>query len=233
MKIKKAMILCAGLGTRMESLTTKIPKPLLRIGNSSLLEKAINFLINYEIEELVINTHYLAAQIENFVMSKKYNIKIILSNERKELLDTGGGILFGTKDFKKDPFIVLNPDTLWSSKYVNELRLLEKMYFDTKKTSLLLVDKNMSHDKSFTGDFQLNEKNYVSRDEKNKYIYTGLQILDRSIFINQKKEKFSMNEIWNNLIISKNLVGLKSNQKFYHLNTKTVYNELIKLKLTD
>jgi Nucleoside-diphosphate-sugar pyrophosphorylase involved in lipopolysaccharide biosynthesis/translation initiation factor 2B, gamma/epsilon subunits (eIF-2Bgamma/eIF-2Bepsilon) len=128
MKIKHGMILAAGLGKRMNPITLKTPKPLIKIGNKNLLERAIDLLIHHGVEEIAINIHYLADQVKDFINKKKYNIKIIISDEQNELLDTGGGVLQATKSFK-EPFIVINPDTLWSKNYFNELKDLEDLYF--------------------------------------------------------------------------------------------------------
>ena len=97
---------------------------------------------------------------------------------------------------------------------------------------MLLVNKNLSFNNSFRGDFNLN-KNLVSRDESNELIFTGLQILDQSVFEFRKDKKFSMNIIWDNLIKNKILFGIESKQKFYHLNTKKMYDKISKLKTID
>jgi len=233
MKIKKAMILAAGLGTRMQPLTLKTPKPLIKIGKHNLLERSINLLIEHGIKELVINVHHLAEQIENFIKNKGLKIKIIISDERNELLDTGGGIFKGTESFNDDPFIVINPDTVWSNKYKDELNLLEKLYSESKKICLLLVDKSFSFDSSFKGDFNVYDNNGISRNNKNQFIFTGMQILNRKIFKETKKKIFSMNEIWDDLISKKNILALKSNQKFYHLNSKNIYEKLLNKKIID
>ena len=231
MKITHGMILAAGLGKRMHPITLKIPKPLIQINNKNLLERAIELLIKHGIKEIVINVHHLADQIKNFINKKRYKIKIIFSDEQNALLDTGGGIFQATKSFK-EPFVVINPDTLWNKNYSSELRDLEKIYFKQKKSCLLLVNKNLSFNNSFRGDFNLN-KNLVSRDESNELIFTGLQILDQSVFEFRKDKKFSMNIIWDNLIKNKILFGIESKQKFYHLNTKKMYDKISKLKTID
>jgi len=232
MKIKYGMILAAGLGKRMQPITYKIPKSLIKIGKKNLLERAIELLIGHGIEEIVINVHYLADQIKNFIILKKYKVKITISDEQGMLLDTGGGILKGTRSFKESPFFVINPDTLWNKKYSNEVKDLETLYFEEKKPCLLLVNKNLSFDSGFKGDFNLNE-NIVRRDSSNEYIFTGLQILDQSVFSSSKNEIFSMNETWDHLIKNKFLFGMKSNQKFYHLNTKEMHDKILNLNITD
>ena len=85
------------------------------------------------------------------------------------MLDTGGGILNATRSFVK-PFVAVNPDTLWSEAYSNELKNLEDLYFKKKKPCLLLVNKNLSFDSSFKGDFNLNDE-VISRDISNKFIF--------------------------------------------------------------
>ena len=147
------------------------------------------------------------------------------------LLDTGGGILNATRSFVK-PFVAVNPDTLWSEAYSNELKNLEDLYFKKKKPCLLLVNKNLSFDSSFKGDFNLNDE-VISRDISNKFIFTGLQVLDRSVFGSIKDKVFSMNKIWDYLIENNSLIGKESKQKFYHLNTKDMYDKISNLKIID
>ena len=232
MNVKHAMILAAGLGSRMKPLTLKVPKPLIKIGSKNLLERSINLLENYGVEQIIINVHYLADQVEGFISNVKSKVKIIISDEKDLLLDTGGGVKKGTKIFGKNPFFVLNPDTLWLTDYQGEMKSLEKVYFESKKPCLLLVNKRLSFDTSFKGDFNL-KKNIVSRDIKNDFIFTGLQLLDRSYLDMIEKKVFSMNEVWNNLINNNKLFGLESSQKFYHLNTEEMYNKISSLNFID
>ena len=231
MKIKYGMILAAGLGKRMQPITLKTPKPLIQIGNKNLLDRAIDLLVSHSVNEIVINVHHLADQIKDFISKKKYEAKITIFHEQETLLDTGGGILNATKSFK-EPFVVVNPDTLWSNAYSIEFKDLEDLYFKHKKASLLLVNKNLSFDSSFNGDFNLHESK-VSRNNSNEYIFTGLQILDHSVFSSSKNKIFSMNDIWNNLIENNSLIGIESNQKFYHLNTKETYDKILNLNIID
>ena len=100
---------------------------------------------------------------------------------------------------------------------MHELKDLENLYFKKKKPCLLLVNKNLSFDNSFKGDFNLRD-GVISRDNSNEFIFTGLQILDESVFSSIKDKIFSMNKIWNYLIEENSLVGNESKQKFYHLN---------------
>jgi MurNAc alpha-1-phosphate uridylyltransferase len=231
MKIKQGMILAAGLGKRMKPITLRTPKPLIQIGNKNLLDRAIELLINHGVNEIAINVHHLADQIKDFINKKKFKAKIIFFHEQDTLLDTGGGILNATQYFK-EPFVVVNPDTLWSKAYSGELRDLEDIYFKHKKACLLLVNKSLSFDNSFKGDFNLQDGK-VSRDNSNEFIFTGLQILNHSVFSSKKNKIFSMNNIWNDLIENNSLIGIGSNQKFYHLNTKEMYDKILSLNITE
>ena len=232
MNIKYGMILAAGLGKRMQPLTLKTPKPLLEINNYTLLERTINLLISHGVQEISINVHYLPDQIKSFINRKKFKVKITISNEENLLLDTGGGVLKGTQNFGDNPFFVINPDTVWSKHYLSELKSLEVIYLKNNKPTLLLVNKKLSIDPSFKGDFNLNNEK-ISKDSENQFIFTGLQIINRSFFSNEKSEVFSLNKVWNKLIKDKNLLGLESNQKFYHLNTSDMYRKIQSLNIID
>jgi len=232
MTIRKAMILGAGFGKRMLPLTEKIPKPLIKVGPKNLLERSIELLIKIGIDEIIINTHHLSKEIDNFLENKNYQISINTIKE-EVLLDTGGGVLNATKKFKNDPFFVLNPDTIWNKNYYEELKILENSYLKDNKPILLLVDKINSHDKSFKGDFNFTENSCITRETSNQYIFTGAQIINRTIFESINKKVFSMNLAWDQMVKKKKLLGQKSSQTFFHVNNFKVYEQLNKLKFID
>ena len=228
MKIKKAIILAAGFGKRMRPITKKIPKVLVKINGVTLLENSIKFLYSLGIKNITINVHYLHKEIVNFLKRKRFSSKIKIVVEKRKILDTGGGILNASKKFKKEIFLVLNPDTIWRKVYKNEFKKLEKVYLKEKKPTLLLVSKSKSHDRSFRGDFNLNSKNQILREKKNNFIFIGAQIINRSIFKNRKTKSFSMNKVWDDLIKKNQLLGVKSKQRFFHINNYKTYKKLTK-----
>ena len=228
MQIKRAIILSAGYGKRLNPLTLLKPKPLLEINKKTLLENTIYLLEKFGIEEIVINTHYFSDQINTFVDNKKFSSKIFLIEEHEKILDTGGGVLNAAKKFNNEPFFVLNPDTIWSQSYLDDFKVMEEQYFNNDyKGVLLVVDKTKSFDKTMKGDFNLKENILDRNVNEKKYIYTGSQILNNSVFKNKKIEPFSMNLIWDLLIKNKELLGVKSKQKFLHVANLKIYNQLI------
>ena len=232
MKVKKAIILGAGFGKRMRPITKKLPKPLVKINGVTLLENSIKFLSSLGIKDIVINAHHLHKEMTDFVKRKKLPAKISVVVEKRKILDTGGGILNASRKFKKQIFFVLNPDTLWRKGYKKEFRKLEKVYIKNKKPTILIVSKNKSFDRSFKGDFNLNFKSEVLRQKNNKFIYTGAQIMNRSVFKKIKIKPFSINKVWDELIKNKELMGVISRQKFFHINSYKIYKKLNK-KLID
>ena len=217
MKVKKAIILGAGFGKRMRPITKRIPKPLVQINGVTLLENSIKFLNSLGVKHIMVNAHHLHKEIVNFVKRKRFSSKVNVVVEKRKILDTGGGILNASKKFKKQIFFVLNPDTLWRRGYKNEFRKLEKVYLKNKKPTILLVPKSKSYDRSFKGDFNLNSKNEILRQKNNKFIFTGAQIINRSVFKKRKIKPFSMNKVWDDLIKNKELIGVASRQKFFYL----------------
>jgi len=228
MRITKAIILGAGFGKRMLPITKKIPKPLIKINGVTLLENSIKFLSSIGVKHIVINSHHLYKEIVSFIRRKKFPSRVHVVVEKRKILDTGGGILNASKKFKNQTFFVLNPDTIWRKGYKNEFRKLEKVYLKNKKPTMLLVSKNKSYDRSFKGDFNLNSKNEILRQKNNKFIFTGAQIISRSVFKKRKIKPFSMNKVWDDLIKNKELFGVTSRQKFFHINSYKVYKKLNK-----
>ena len=231
--IKKAMILAAGFGKRISPLTLKHPKPLLKIGNETLLSNTLKFLQLFEIKEVVVNVHYLREQIIDYINKNKFDFIINIVEEKNKILDTGGGVLNAIQYFSKEPFLIINPDTIWNSNYLNELKLMEKLFFESKKNkcSMLVVDKKRSFDQSLEGDFNL-KKSLINRQQGDdlKYIYTGLQIIQPEIFSDMDTKIFSINKIWDKLIESKELYGVESNTDFLHVGTFNIYKSLLEKK---
>ena len=228
MKINTALILGAGYGKRLNPITLKIPKPLIEINEITLLENSINFLKKLKIKNIKINTFYLKDQIQNFILNYNSNLNIEVINDGNIILDTGGGILNLINRSDENDFIVLNPDTLWGDNYLETTLNMTKYYFENKvKNLLMLVNKENSFDKRMKGDFSLSDERLL-RNKENKFIYTGLQIINKNLFKNEKVVPFSINKIWDYAIKNKTLHGFESKEHFIHLTDLEIYNKLIK-----
>ena len=226
MKIKSALILCAGYGKRLQPITNDIPKPLLNIKNINLLENTLRFVQSIGINKIKINTFYLGEKIQNFIKSKNYPLNIDVVSDGEKILDTGGGIFNLIKQSDDEDFLILNPDTLWNSNYINIFNEMEKYYFKNNvKNLLMVVNKDKSFDTRFKGDFSLN-KNKLTKEIENDFIYTGCQIINKKVFQNINNNIFSISEIWNDLIDKKELYGYESFNEFIHLTDIEIFKKL-------
>ena len=227
MEIKTALILCAGYGKRLNPITLNKPKPLIEINKTSLLQNTLNLINSLGIKNILINSFYLSEQIEKYVHNLNLNLTVI--KDGNKILDTGGGILNLIERSNQNDFLIFNPDTIWNEGYINEIQNMEKFYFENKiKNILLVVEKSRSFDHRMQGDFSI-ENNILSRVIDTNFIFTGCQILNKDIFENYKIEKFSINKIWDEMILNKKLYGYISEENFIHLTDIEIYKRLTKI----
>jgi len=226
MKINTALILCAGFGKRLNPITLNIPKPLLKLNNIAMLESCINLIENLGIKKIIINTFYLRDQISEFLKIKNFRCKIKIIDDGENILDTGGGILNMTNHSQENDFLIFNPDTLWQKNYYDEIIQMENLYFSRKiENILLLVNKKLSFDKDLAGGFNL-KNNLISRNDSRELIYIGCQIFNKKLLNEYKVEKFSIINIWNDLIKKNRLFGFESFNDFYHLTDLKTFKKL-------
>ena len=226
MKIKTALILCAGFGKRLNPLTLKTPKPLLELKNITMLESCIKLIIKLGIEKIYLNTFHLGGQIFDFIKIKNFPINIQIVEDGKEILNTGGGILNMINRYQDNDYLIFNPDTLWNKNYINEINEMQNFYFSKKLNNILLVTKKqLSFDKNFRGDFQLKD-NLLKKNDNKDYIYIGCQILNKNLFEKYNVKNFSILEIWNELLKKNELNGFESLNKFYHLTDLETFKKL-------
>ena len=226
MKINTALILCAGLGKRLSPLTQKIPKPLLKLNNITMLENCINLTVKLGVKKIFLNTFHLSDQIIDFIKKNDFPIEIRIIQDGKNILDTGGGILNMINQSKDKDYLIFNPDTLWNGDHVDEIIKMQNLYFSNKLNNiLLLVNKQLSFDKNLSGDFELRNNLIKKKDIKN-FIYIGCQILNKTLFEGYKVKNFSVLEIWNKLLMKDELNGFESLSKFYHLTNLETFKKL-------
>ena len=226
MKINTALILCAGLGKRLNPLTLKTPKPLLELDNITMLEHCINVIIKLGIKKIYLNTFHLSEQIFDFIKGKNFPIEIQIVEDGKKILNTGGGILNMINHSKAVDYLIFNPDTLWNKNYINEINKMQDFYFSNKLNNiLLLAKKELSFDKNLNGDFDL-KNNLLKKNNNEDFIYIGCQILNKNLFEKYKVYDFSISEIWNKLLKKNALNGFESFNKFNHLTNLEIFKKL-------
>ena len=226
MKINTALILCAGLGKRLNPLTLTTPKPLLQFKDITMLERCINLIIELGIKKILLNTFHLEKKIIDFIKIKKFPIDIQVIKDGQKILNTGGGILNMIENSKENDFIIFNPDTLWNNDYINEINKMKDFYFSNDLNNiLLLTDKKKSFDTNLKGDFNL-INNLLKKNGDENFIYIGCQILSRNLFKKYNVHNFSISEVWNELLIKNQLNGFESSNKFYHLTNLNTFKKL-------
>ena len=219
------MILAAGYGKRMNNLTDSIPKPLLKINNKELLRHNIDFFTNLGSKKIIINTHYLHKKIQNCIDEYYLDKDIVLSYE-PTLLDTGGGIKNALKFLGEDNFVVTNSDILWKEHNSEDVLKFIDNYQDIETCKLLLAnDSNFEGLKKLNGDFNYDD-GFVTRWKKNDpYLYyTGLQIINPKVFKLIDEVSFSLNKLWDLLIVKDILQGEISSSNIAHIGDINAFN---------
>tara|TARA_Y100000389_G_scaffold171515_1_gene179226 strand:- start:696 stop:1385 length:690 start_codon:yes stop_codon:yes gene_type:complete len=226
MKINTALILCAGLGKRLNPLTLETPKPLLELNNKTILESCINIIIKLGIKKVYLNTFHLSEKIDDFVRQKNFRIEIEIIEDGNKILNTGGGILNMINHSQNSEFLIFNPDTLWSEKYISEISEMQNFYFLNKLENILMVaNKELSFDKKLKADFDL-KNNLLKKNNNKNFIYTGCQILSKSLFKKYKVDNFPISEIWNELLKKGELNGFESFNQFRHITNLEIFKKL-------
>ena len=215
MNISTIMILAAGLGKRMKHYTKKVPKPLIKLNNETLIEKIIKRIENSGFKKIVINIFYLKSKIKK-ELNKKFKIRIFYSEE-KTLLNTGGGIKNAIKILKDKEFFVVNSDIIWEERYKNPFKQLNEFWDNDKMDALLLLFPKKANN---NGDFNINKSYRIIKNKKNpRYIFTGIQILKSKIFSKIKKKKFPLSLIYDQLIEKRRIFGVVYNGNWFHIGT--------------
>src|SRR5437762_3208785 len=134
-----AMIMAAGLGKRMRPLTASRPKPLIEVGGKALLDHVLEKLNSAGVTKVVVNVHYLADALEAHLASRDHGLEVVISDERKVLMETGGGLVKAAPFIDCDPFLALNSDNLWIDGPADTIKLLASHWDDARMDVLLLL----------------------------------------------------------------------------------------------
>ncbi len=219
-----AMVLAAGLGRRMQPLTTNKPKPLIKIGGVPIIDRTLFRLKEADIKRVVINVHYMAHMMEDHLNQKSETPEIIISDERHELLETGGGITKALPLIGADPFFSINSDAIWSNGENNTLEQLAIRHGHEDEIHLLAIKTEAAYGYfgegySGKGDFYLREDNSIEwrqgRDYA-PYMFGGISLMSPKLFEPFKPTPFSSIEVFKEAQLKGKLFGHVHEGRWYH-----------------
>lgn len=207
-----AMIMAAGYGKRMRPLTITRPKPLVSIAGKPLIDHVFSKLWDAGITRAVVNVHYLADTLEAHLNAMALPMDIRISDERGELLETGGGMKKALPLLQSDPFFCLNSDNIWLDGPIDIFTSLSRYWDAERMDALLLV---VPHKRAFQhrglGDFHMDGMGRLMRRRPRRiapYIYTGIQIVSHRLLRDAPEGAFSTMVLWQRAIAEGRLYGI-------------------------
>ncbi len=217
-----AMVLAAGLGKRMRPITDRIPKPLVSIGGKPMLDHALDRLAEAGIGTAVVNVHYLAEQIEQHVEARTAP-RILISDERAMLLETGGGVKKALPLLGSEPFLHVNSDSLWVERGISNIAsLCDAWHAETTDILLLIARREDSVGFDGAGDFHLAGDGTLARRGASPtapYVFAGVAILKPRLFADTPEGIFSLNLLFDRAIAAGTLRGLPLLGRWLHVGT--------------
>jgi N-acetyl-alpha-D-muramate 1-phosphate uridylyltransferase len=218
----RAMVLAAGLGTRMRPLNGRLPKPLVAVGGKALIDYALDRLAEQGVECAVVNVHHLADQIERHLAQRR-RPKIIISDERGELLGTGGGVVKALPQLGGGPFFHVNSDTIWIDGVKPNLGRLAAAFDPARMDALLLVAPTASSiGYTGRGDFSMAPDGRLMRRGEREvvpFVYAGAAILVPAFFAGAPAGPFSMSPLFDRAADAGRLCGLRLEGVWMHVGT--------------
>ena len=207
-----AFVPAAGLGKRMRPLTATRPKPLVPVAGRPLIDHALGRLEAAGVRKAVVNVHYLADQLESHLAKRQSGMQIAISDEREELLETGGGLALALPQIDADPFLVVNSDNLWVDGPIDSLRLLASHWDDERMDALLLlVPLARANCHPGRGDFHMDATGRLRRRRPTgvaPFVYIGIQMVSKRLLAGDLPAgPFSTNLLWDRAIASGRLYG--------------------------
>ncbi|MFK7903395.1 MAG: nucleotidyltransferase family protein [Nitratireductor sp.] len=219
---KKAIALSAGLGTRMKPITDTMPKPLIKVFGKTLLDHGLDALSKNGVEETVVNVHYFAEQIIEHT-STRLSPAIKISDEREELMDSGGGVAKALPTLGNEPFYLLNADSFWLEGSKPNLDLLGDSWRDDEMDILLLLSGTSNCvGYSGSGDFTMDSEGRLERRTERKlapFAYSGAAIFHPRVFKDIPDGPFSLNLLFTRAIEQGRLFGVNMGGLWLHVGT--------------
>jgi MurNAc alpha-1-phosphate uridylyltransferase len=217
-----AMVLAAGLGKRMHPITLTTPKPLVEVGGRRLIDYAMTRLCAAGVSRIIVNAHHFADQLEAWASAQRVP-QLVVSDERHELLDTGGGIAKALPLLGPHPFFVLNSDSFWFDGPEPALARLRGSWNGAAMDSLLLLcPLSSAVGYRGAGDFHLAKDGRLLRRQASEaapFVYAGCFLVSPALFQGAPKGPFSMNLLWDRAQAEGRLFGIVHDGLWFHIGT--------------
>ena len=219
---KKAMILAAGLGKRMRPANNQRPKPLVEVGGRTLIDRAIDRLMDVGVETIVVNIHYKADQIRTHLAART-DVEIVYSDETDALMDTGGGVAKALPLLGDEPFFTHNSDSIWLEGMGSTLANMVAHWDPENMDALMLMAPtvtSMGYDGK--GDFEMDDSGRLMRREEARvaaFVWAGVQIVHPRLFDNCPSGPFSTNVLWDRAIETGRLFGVRHEGIWMHVGS--------------
>lgn len=214
MTIKQAMVLAAGLGTRMRPITDRIPKPLVKISGKPMLDYALDLLAAAGVEKAAVNVHHHADQMLAHLKSYR-GLEIVVSDETQALMNSGGGLAKGLELLDRDPVFVMNADLFWIGETPGAPTNLERLadFFDAETMDMALLCVTLDRTTGHNGkkDFSMTEDGRLARYSEglpNPVVYAGAIVLKPALFADAPTDAFNLNSYFDRAIANGRLYGL-------------------------
>ncbi|NTF83120.1 nucleotidyltransferase family protein [Rhizobium rhizogenes] len=213
MTIRQAMVLAAGLGTRMRPITDTIPKPLVKIAGKPMIDYALDALAEAGVEQVVVNVHHHANQMEMHLRNYR-GLEILISDERDALMNNGGGLAKGLKLLGRDPVFVMNSDLFWIGETRGRPTNLQRLagFFDAERMDMAMLcvalEKTTGHNGK--NDFGLAEDGRLSRYRdvaQNGVVYAGTLVMTPAVLDDAPDDAFNVNTYYDKSIATGRLYG--------------------------
>jgi N-acetyl-alpha-D-muramate 1-phosphate uridylyltransferase len=221
-KPAKAMVLAAGLGVRMRPLTDTMPKPLVQVAGRALLDHVLDKLANAGVSEAVVNVHHLPDQIIAHTAAR-IRPRVIISDERDQVLGTGGGVVKALPLLGQAPFFHVNADTLWIDGVRPNLARLAEAFDSARMDILLLMAPTTSSiGYSGLGDYAMLPDGALRRRREHQvvpFVYAGAAILSPALFADAPAGEFSLTKMFDAANEQERLFGLRLDGVWMHVGT--------------
>jgi N-acetyl-alpha-D-muramate 1-phosphate uridylyltransferase len=219
---RRAIVLAAGFGTRMRPITDRLPKPLVQVGGKALIDYALDRLADAGVEQTVVNVHYMAEELEKHLAGCR-RPRIIISDERDELLGTGGGVVRALKQLGDAPFFYMNSDTLWIDGVKSNLPRLAVAFDPAEMDALLLLaptTTSIGYDER--GDFSMSADGRLRRRAERQVVpfaYASAALLSPALFKGAPKGAFPLTVLFDRAAEQGRLHGLRLDGIWMHVGT--------------